>query len=77
MDTDPTSGENTASGSSDLPDLDSEDGEVNEEEGVTGNEEEEEAEEEQGNEEEGNEEEGHEEGMRKLSRFQTMTRNTD
>jgi hypothetical protein len=55
VDTDPTSAEDTASASSDLPDLDTEDDEVLEEEGVAG---EEEAEEE----EEGNEEEGNEEG---------------
>jgi len=48
----------TANGSSDLPDLDTEHEEVLEEEGVTGEEEEEE----EGNEEEGNEEEGNEEG---------------
>ena len=54
MDTDPTSAEDTANESSDLADLDTEDEEVLEEEGVTGEEEEEE--------EEGNEEEGNEEG---------------
>jgi hypothetical protein len=48
----------TANGSSDVPDLDTEHEEVLEEEGVTGEEEEEE----EGNEEEGNEEEGNEEG---------------
>jgi hypothetical protein len=53
----------TANGSSDLPDLDTEHEEVLEEEGVTGEEEEEEeGNEEEGNEEEGNEEEGNEEG---------------
>jgi len=53
-DTDPTSVEDTANESCDLPDLDTVDEEVLEE-GVTGEEEEEE-------EEEGNEEEGNEEG---------------
>jgi len=54
MDTGPTSAEDTANESSDLPDLDTEDNEVLEEEGVTG--EEDEAKEEERNEEEGNEE---------------------
>ena len=38
MDTDPTSAENTASESSELPDQDTENEEVREEEGVTGEE---------------------------------------
>ena len=53
MDSDPTSAENTANESSDMPELDIEDEEVLEEEGATGVEVEEE--EERGN-EEGNEE---------------------
>jgi hypothetical protein len=56
VDTDPTSTEDTANESSDLPDLDTKDEEVLEEAGVTGDEEEEEEEDEEGNEEEGNEE---------------------
>jgi len=60
--TDPTSAENTADESSELTGLDTEDGEVLEEEDVTGEEEvEEEGNEKEGNEEEGNEEEGNEE----------------
>jgi hypothetical protein len=55
VDTDSTSAEDTANQSSDLPDLDIEDKEVLEEEGVIGEEEEEEEEEEECN-EEGNEE---------------------
>ena len=57
MDTGPTSAEDTANKSTDFPDLNTEDEEVLEEEGVTGEQEEEE----EGNEEEGNEEEGNEE----------------
>ena len=58
MDTNPTSAEDTANESSDLPDLDTEDGEVLKEEGVTGEEEEGvETNEEEGN-EEGNEKDG-------------------
>jgi len=70
MDIDPTSADDTANESSDLPDLDTVDDEVLEEAGFTGEEEEEQ--EEQGDEEEGNEE-GNEE---KMSRFQTMTWST-
>ena len=55
IDTDPTSAEDIANESSDFPDLDTEDDEVLEEEGVTGEEVEEE-------EEESNEEDGNEEG---------------
>jgi hypothetical protein len=51
VDTDPISAEDTANESRDLPDLKTEDEEILEEEGVTGEEEEEE----DGNEEEGNE----------------------
>jgi hypothetical protein len=64
VDTDPTSAEDTANESSDWTDLDTEDEEVLEEEGVTEDEEEEEG------------EEGNEEGNRKMSRFQTMTWST-
>jgi hypothetical protein len=55
VDTDSTSAEDAASESSYLPDLDTEDEEVLEEEGVTGEEVEDEEEEKEGN-EEGNEE---------------------
>jgi len=54
VDTDPISEEDTANESSDLTDLDTEDKEVLEEKGVTG-EEEDDKEEEEGKEEEGNE----------------------
>jgi hypothetical protein len=56
MDIGPTSAEDTGNESSDLPDLDTVDNEVLEEEGVTGEQEEEEEEEEERNGEEGNEE---------------------
>jgi hypothetical protein len=58
VDTDPISAEDTANESRNWPNLNTEDEVVLEEEGVTGEEEEEE----DGNEEEGNEEEGNEEG---------------
>jgi len=54
VDTDPTSAEDTANESNDLPGMDTEDEELLKEEGITG--EEEEDEEEERNEEEGNEE---------------------
>jgi len=53
MDLDPTSAKDAANQSSDLPDLDTDEEEVLEEDGVTGEEDEEEEQEEEGNEVEG------------------------